>query len=72
MCREDHHYRVSNGQLTLKKASDTAKERATETTARVAAMRKRVEETATRRRHEEAYQKRGKKWWQFWKKTQSK
>jgi hypothetical protein len=71
-CREDHHYKVSNGQLILKKASDTAKERAAETAARVDAMHKRVEEAAIRKRHEKARQKKGKKWWQFWKKIQSK
>jgi transcription elongation factor Elf1 len=56
-CREDLHYQVCNGVLTLKKASDTARERATKMAAKIREMKERVKKATAGR---------SRKWWQFW------
>lgn len=62
-CCEDLHYQVIQGQLILKKASDTAKERAKERVAKIADMK--LKAPASSLKKEKAVSSR--KWWHFWK-----
>lgn len=57
-CREDLHYQVRGGLLALRKACDTARERAADTSAKIRAMKERVQKASRRKT---------KKWWQLWK-----